>query len=211
MSSNAQITKNNMNTFLTRTKALLGAMVIGITTLGVTTAQAVPVSFSTTAGSVFASSGTNVITSNGVTVTFNGAANSVNTPAGSSFGDIVVTANVGTAATPFSTGFTLNFTQTVPTANVGSLASSLSGNLGFNSGIATLSFSTTSLLLGDVRYTVNPSYTIALPTTGTGGGATAGTTSIQGTVQSVPDGGMTIAFLGAALGVLGIMRRKFSV
>ena len=65
--------------------------------------------------------------------------------------------------------FTLNFFQVSP-AGAGSLVGSLAGSLGFNTGIATLSFATTSLNIGGFIYTLNPTYTIALPVTGVGGG-----------------------------------------
>ena len=59
-------------------------------------AQADPVTFSTTG--VFSVSGTNVVNFTNIngttTITFNGTTNPVNTPAGTSFGDIVVTTTV---------------------------------------------------------------------------------------------------------------------
>jgi len=200
---------------MTNPRAFFGAMVIGITAFGVNAANASPVTFSTTG--VFSISGTNVANWTNVngttTTTFNGTTNPVNTPAGTSFGDIVITTTVPANLQGPAVGgdFTLNFFQVSP-AGTGSLVGGLSGNLGFNSGIATLTFNTTSVDIGGFSYTVNPVYTLALPVTGVGGGAGTGTTTIQGTVTgqaSVPDSGLTIAMLGAALAGLAALRRRF--
>jgi hypothetical protein len=151
--------------------------------------RADPVTFTTTG--TFSGSGTNVIVfSNGsgsTTLTFNGTTNSVNTPAGAQFGDILVISTVPSGSTGPAVGgnFTLNFVQVSP-AGSGSLVGSLSGTLGFDTGIATLNFNTTNLTIGGFTYTVNPTYTIALPVTGGGGGAATGTTTIQGTVTGAP-------------------------
>ena len=105
----------------------------------------------------------------------------------------------------------MNFSQVSP-AGTGSLLSNLSGNLGFNMGIATLTFSTTSVTINGFVYTVNPVYTIALPVTGSGGGAGIGTTTLQGTivgpVTSVPDNGDTLVLLGGALLGLVVVQRR---
>ena len=69
---------------------LLGTAIV----FGATKAQAVPITFSTT-GVLFSASGTNVaaFSDAGVitTLTFNGSMDSVFTPAGAQFGDLVVT------------------------------------------------------------------------------------------------------------------------
>ena len=195
-----------------RIGTFLGAML-----LMATAASATPVTFSTTG--VFSVSGTNVVNFSNIngttTLTFNGTTNPVNTPAGTSFGDIVATTTVpANLEGPAVAGnFTLNFFQVSP-AGTGSLVGSLSGNVGFNTGIATLTFATTMLTLpGGFVYTVNPVYTIALPVTGVGGGAGTGTTTLQGTVTggSVPDSGSTMLLLGTAFLGLGVIRRKFNI
>jgi len=182
---------------------------------GATEAQAVPISFSTTG--VFSASGTNVATfadgSGITTLTFNGALDSVFTPAGAQFGDLVVTTTEPpTVLGPAVSGtFTLNFSQVAP-PGTGSLLSTLSGNLGFNAGIATLMFPTTTVIISGFTYTVNPIYTIALPVTGSGGGAGSGTTTIQGTIvgpaTTVPDHGDTLVLLGGALLGLVVVQRR---
>lgn len=154
-------------------------------------------------------------TGGSTTITFNGTTNTVDTPAGAQFGDLLVMSTIPVDADgpAISGNFTLNFNQVSP-AGTGSLLGTLSGSLGFNSGIGTLAFSTTSIDILGFTYTVNPSYTIALPVTGVGGSAGTGTTTIQGTVTGgavVPDAGSTVTLLGAALLGLAALRRRIQV
>ena len=166
-------------------KVLMPLLCAAFLAFSAAAAQADPVTFSTTG--VFSVSGTNVVNFTNIngttTITFNGTTNPVNTPAGTSFGDIVVTTTVpaNLQGPAIAGNFTLNIIQVSP-AGSGSLVGTLGGTLGFNTGVATLTFSTTSVNIGGFTYTVNPVYTIALPVTGVGGGAGTGTTTIQGTV-----------------------------
>src|SRR4029079_16159733 len=99
-------------------RILMPLLSVAILACAAAAVQADPVTFSPTG--VFSVSGTNVVNFaniNGTTtITFNGTTDSVNTPAGTSFGDIVVTTTVPANLLGPAVGgnFTLNIVQVSP-------------------------------------------------------------------------------------------------
>jgi len=192
-------------------KACAGIVLLAVMGIGTTEAQATPITFSTSG--VFSNNSNVISFANGsgtTTLLFNGAPSAlVDTPAGASFGSLSVTSTVPslTAGPAVNTNFTLDFTSSEGT---GSLLSTLSGTLGFNSGVATLMFTSTSVTINGYTFTVNPLFTIALPGTGSGGGVPAGMTTLQGTIvggAAVPENGGTLVLLGVALLGLVLVQR----
>ena len=167
----------------------LAASVIGAIAMP-SAAPFAPFTFSTTG--VFGVSGTNVANFTNIngttTITFNGTTNPISTPAGASFGDIVETTTVpaNLQGPALASGFTLNVIQVTP-AGSGSFTGTLSGTLGFNKGIALLTFSTNAIGIGTTVYTVNPTtYSIPVPVSGVGGGAGTGTMTLGGSITAPP-------------------------
>src|SRR6476620_12136042 len=150
-----------MKIFLKTT--LMLALVAGFLSVAAGTAQADPVTFSTSG--VFtcagcAGSGTNSVTflggmGNAVMITFTGlGSTSLNTPTGSSFGNFQTFVS-GTGAIGISGTFTLTITQTVPIAGSDSFSATFSGSFSAsNSGTGVVNFTTTSVTIGGVNYAI---------------------------------------------------------
>jgi len=167
-------------TRLVRAFALAGLFVVGI---GSQANAATMVQFTTTG--IFSGSGSNIITFDDggmATLTFNGTTNLLDAPTNASFGDILLS-TVGDFSGTADTGFTLNINQTLPSGGMGSLLGQVTGTFAaLDSTNFVLSFSSPSTTIAGIQYTLQPVYLIVPPTSGAGGGAAPGVTSLQGQI-----------------------------
>ncbi len=152
-----------------------------------TDANAAPiVNFSTTG--TFGSGGNTITFSGGggsVTLTYSGTTNSLDAPSNANFGDILMT-TTGDFSGSASTSFVLGISQTAPTVGSSALNGSIAGTLAkINQTDFALTFAVNSTSIDGVTYMLQPFYFLVPPSSGVGGAAAPGDTTLQGRITAV--------------------------